>query len=487
MRILNTSAFGLTCAMTLWSTTALAEATDQGAAALLAVFQTYLGTTEGVVTVAVGGDAYQVTLDAAHLMAEVPAEVGMTATISPVVMTLTDNGDGTWEYEVDQPVSIFYDFPGAMTTKTEYEQVLLTGTFDEALGDSSAYSIAMNNMLTEQTQGDPTLGEIVMKVTQDSATIEGTAQPGAAGGVDGQFTTSSGNLRYEMTIAGGEGMPPMPFVLTVAEGGAEVVMTGYQPKGLYGLLAYFVAHPDAVMIEADAAGLKSALEAALPIFANLQMTGAYKTLTLETPMGPVGMDEAGLTIDMNGAVAEGKFREAISIKGLTLPEDLVPPFAAAMVPTDLTLDVAATRFDLAAGAALGLGLLDLTADATPGPEFGAQLLSAILPEGSLDITIAPGETNAPGYRRTYEGSMAVGPAMPMPVGKARIGLTGMDKINEAILESPPEMGLQEMGMMLGMAQMMSQPGVDGELIWEIEATEAGGLLINGQDMMGGGQ
>jgi len=25
------------------------------------------------------------------------------------------------------------------------------------------------------------------------------------------------------------------------------------------------------------------------------------------------------------------------------------------------------------------------------------------------------------------------------------------------------------------------------LIWEIEATEAGGLLINGQDMMGGGQ
>jgi hypothetical protein len=158
-----------------------------------------------------------------------------------------------------------------------------------------------------------------------------------------------------------------------------------------------------------------------------------------------------------------------------------------MIPTDMTLDVAASRFDPAAGAALALGLLDLPADATAGPEFGMQLLSAILPEGSLDITIAPGETNAPGYRLTYEASMAVGPAMPMPVGKARIGLTGMDKINEALLASPPEMGLQEMGMMLGMAQMMSQPGVDGELIWEIEATEAGGLLINGQDMMGGGQ
>ena len=487
MRIISTSAFGLTCAMTLWSTTALAEATDQGAADLLAVFQTYLGTTEGVVTVAVDGDAYQVTLDATPLLAQVPAEVGMTSTITPIMMTLADNGDGTWEYEVDQPVSVAYDIPGAMTTKTEYEQLLLTGTFDEALGDTSSYSLALSNMLTEQTQIDPTLGEMVMKVTQDSVTIEGTAQAGAAGGVDGQFTTSSGNLRYEMTIPGGDGMPPMPFVLTMAEGSAEGGMTGYQPKGLYGLLAYFVARPDAAMIEADKAGLKAALEAAMPIFANLQMTGAYKTLTLETPMGPVGMDEVGLTIDMNGAVAEGKFREAISLKGLTLPEGMVPPFAAALVPTDLTLDVAATRFDPAAAAVLGLSVLDLPADAAPGPEFGMQLLSAILPEGALDITIAPGETNAPGYRLTYEASMAVGPAMPMPVGKARIGLTGMDKINEALLASPPEMGLQEMGMMLGMAQMMSQPGVNGELIWEIEATEAGGLLINGQDMMGGGQ
>ena len=85
MRIISTSAFGLTCAMTLWSTTALAEATDQGAADLLAVFQTYLGTTEGVVTVAVDGDAYQVTLDATPLLAQVPAEVGMTSTITPII------------------------------------------------------------------------------------------------------------------------------------------------------------------------------------------------------------------------------------------------------------------------------------------------------------------------------------------------------------------------------------------------------------------
>ena len=487
MRTLSYSALGLTCAMTLWSTTALAEATDQGAADLLAVFQTYLGTTEGVVAVAVDGDAYKVTFDAAPLVAKIPADAGMTSTITPMVMTVTDNGDGTWAYEMDQPVSIAYDIPGVVRNKSDYGQVLLSGTFDEALGDTTAYTLAMNQMVTEQTQIDPELGDVTVKVTQDSLTFEGTAAAGAAGGVDGQFTTASSNLRYEMMLPASEAMPAMPLVMTMAEGSATGGMTGYNPKGLYGLLAFFVANPDPALIEANKPGLKAAIEAAMPVFANLQITGSYKGVALETPFGPVGLDEVGLTIDMNGAVAEGKFREAIRFKGLTLPEGVLPEFAAGLVPSEMTIDVAASRFDPAAATQLALGLLDLPANATPPADFGDQMLAAIMPEGSLDITIAPGETVAAAYRLTYEGSMAVGPAMPMPVGKARIGLTGMDKINEAILASPPEMGLQEMGMMLGMAQMMAQPGVDGELIWEIEATETGGLLINGQDMMGGGQ
>lgn len=487
MRILSASALGLTCAMTLWSTTALAAASEEGAAELLAVFQTYLGTTEGVVAVAVDGEAYKVTFDAGPLVAKIPADAGLTSTITPMVMMVTDNGDGTWAYEMDQPVSVAYEIPGVIRNKSDYGQVLLKGTFDEALGDTSSYTLALNQMVTEQTQVDPDLGDITVKVTQDSLTFEGSAAPGAAGGVDSQFTTASSNLRYDMMMPGSEAMPPMPLAMTMAEGSASGTMTGYNPKELYGLLAFFVAHPDPALIEANRPGLKTAIEAALPVFANLQMTGAYKGVSLETPIGPVGLQEVGLTIDMNGAVAEGKFREAISFKGLTLPAGVIPDFVAGLVPSEMTIDVAASRFDPAAAATLALGLLDLPADATPPADFGDQMLAALMPDGALDITIAPGETLAPAYRLTYEGRLAVGPALPMPVGKARIGLTGMDKINEAIMASPPEMGLQEMGMMLGMAQMMAQPGVDGELIWEIEATEAGGLLVNGQDMMGAGQ
>lgn len=486
MRIQTLSTASLTCAMALWSSTALAAATDEGAAGLLALFQTYIGTTEGAVVVAVDGDGYKVTLDPAPLLAKIPADAGLTATVSKIDMMLTDNEDGTWSYTVDQPATIAYEVPGMMKTSTEYGRVLLTGTFDEALGDSNAYRLEMNDVVSEQTQVDPTMGELVVKMTQAAMTMEGTAKAGAAG-VDSQFTATARDLAYDLALPGSEGMPPMSFSVNVGDADATGGITGYQPQGVYGLLAFFVAHPDPALIEADKAGLKTALEAAMPLWENLQMTGAYNNIAVDTPMGPAGLTQMGITVDMNGAVADGKFREALTLKGLRLPEGVLPPFAAPLVPSDLSIDFTASRFDLAAAAGLGLGLLDLPADGMPPADFDAQMLAAILPEGVVDITIAPGETNAPAYRLTYEAAMTVGPAMPGPVGTARIGLTGMDKINEAIMASPPEMGLQETGMMLGMAQMLAQPGVDGELIWQIEMTETGGLLVNGQDMMGGGQ
>lgn len=486
MRISPTRRLVLTCAMALWSSTVLADATDEGAAKLLATFQTYIGATEGVVAVAADGDSYKVTFDAAPLIAKGPAQGGLAATVSPVVMTLIENGDGTWAFAVDQPLSLAYEMPDAIMSKSNYGQVLLTGTFDEALGDSSEYHLELNDVVTEQTQADPTIGNMMVKISQDQLTMDGTAAAGASG-VDSKFTTTATNIRYEMNMPEAEGMPPMGGSVTVERADASGGMTGYQPHGLIGLMAFFVAHPDEALIEADKPGLKAALEAALPIFENLTMTGTYKGISAETPMGPAALQEMGFTLDMNGAVADGKFREAISLKGLTLPEGLVPPFAAPLVPSDLSLDVTASRFDLAAAAKLGLGLLDLPAGATPPLGFEAEMMSAVLPEGTVDIALAPGKTNAPAYRLTYEGALTVGPNMPMPVGKARIGLTGIDRINEAVMASPPEMGMQDMAPMLGMAQMMAQQGVDGELIWEIETTEAGGLLINGQNMMGGGQ
>lgn len=483
MRKLSLTAMPVTLALSLWSTTALAQATDEGAAELLAVFQTYLGTTEGVVAVVVEEDYYKVTVDPAPLLAKVPAE-GLTANVSPLDLYVTDNGDGTWAYEMEQPVSFSYAVPNAMSTKTDYASVSFSGVFDEALGDSTEYHLEMSGMTQEQTQTDPSMGEMKIMAKQEKMVMDGTAAAGA-NGVDSSFTSTASGLTYDIAAPASEGMPPMAFTISVAEGSAQGGMTGYQPAALYGLLAWFVAHPDAALIEADKAGLKAQLEAALPIFQNLQMTGAYKSITVASPFGPFGLEEMGMTIDANGVVADGKFREAISLKGLTTPEGVIPPFAVPLVPSELSLDVAVSKFDLAAAATLALGMLDLPAGATPPAEFEGQMLSALLPQGTVDITLAPGATIAPAYTLTYEGAMTAGPMMPMPVGKAKLSLAGMPAINEALMASPPEMGMQDMAPMLGMAEALAVPGPNGELVWDIEMTAEGGLLVNGNNMMGG--
>ena len=470
------AALGVLAAGPIW-----AEATDAGAAELKSVFQTYLGSADGVVEVAVDGDDYAVTLDLAPLLTGIPVE-GMTATASALMIRVTDNGDGTWDYDIDQPFSMTYAVAGQLENSSDYASVQVSGVFDEALGDTSAYQVKITGISSEQTQTDPTMGEFSVKSTVDSLTWDGTAVAGQDG-VDSVFTSTTSGISYDMMMPTTEGMPAMALTGTIADGTAEGRVTGYQPAAIYALLAWAVAHPDQAMIEADKAGLKARIAAALPLFGNLAISGAYNDIALITPLGVFGLAQAGVEFEMNGAVTDGLFREAISLTGLTMPEGLLPPFAAPLIPDEVTFDVAVSRFDLAATAQLALTLLDLPAGATPPEGFDLQLLAALMPEGVVDVTLAPGGAKNATYALTYEGAMTVG-AEAMPMGTAKVTLAGIDGIMAALDAAPPEMTAQIIPM-IGMAQAMGQPGPAGELVWEIDASTPGSLTVNGMDMMGG--
>lgn len=468
------AAFGLLAAGPVW-----AQATDEGAAELLAILQTYLGSTEGVVSVAVDGDAYAATVDLAPLITTIPVE-GVTANVSPIVIAITDNGDGTWDYVIDQPVSFGYDVPGQTSMTSDYASVVVEGVFDEALGDSSEYHAEFSGATSQQTQTDPMMGEVAIKTAVESMVWDGGAVAGADG-LDASFTGTTTGITYDFTMPMGEGMPGMEISASIAEGTAEGTMTGYQPAGIYGLIAWFVAHPDAALIEADKAGLKGALTAALPLFGNLSVGGSYSTIAVTTPMGVFGLDEVGVAVEANGVVADGLFREAISLKGLTLPDGIAPPFALPLIPDEMAFDVAVSSFDLAAAAQLALGLLDLPVGTEPPEGFEMQLLSALMPDGTVDVKLAPGVTMNEAYTLTYEGAMTAGMG-GMPVGTAKVTLAGIDAIMAALNEAPPEMSGQIIPV-LGMAQAMGTPGPAGELVWEIDASTPGSLKVNGMDMM----
>ena len=467
----------------LMATTALAgPATQAEADHIVQVFQTYFGATEGVVSVTPNGDTYALKLDATPLFA-MAKDTGASGTMTPLEMTLTDNGDGTWGVVQDQAISVTFGIKDAGDVKYDIASLKSTGTFDEKLmtfstnkGEITGIKMVQNM----QAAGQPSMP---VEMSMAAGTFEQTATAGASGGVDLVANVKFTGLSETVTTPASDSAPAMPITVK-AEGISEDIKgAGFRVDGIYKALAWVVAHPDQAAMDADKANLKTILTAALPVFNTVVASGTLTKVSVETPVGAGGIDEISFEVEANGAVADGKVREAFTLSGLTLPAGIVPEWALPILPQKVSIDVQVTDFDLAAPATLALGLLD-TVDGKPSPEFDKQMLAALLPKGNVTITMNPGAVTGDGYALTYEGAMVAGPDMPAPTGKATVTLTGADKLQAALGNAPDEIKGQAM-MGFGMAQGMAKTDADGKMVWEIDGSTPGQLLVNGTNMMGG--
>lgn len=464
----------LACASPIW-----ADATDAGAARLMTALQSALGSAEGAISVATSGGDYALTLDLARLVA--PKGAPMTMTASPLEALLTDNGDGTWSFSVDQPFSMNSAAEGVMQASTSLESLVASGVFDEALGDASRYSVQIAGLTNLSSRTDPALGEVVSQSTVDSIALEGGARAGAAG-VDGSATVTASGIAFDAGIPTAGGSGQMQLSGGIAAFASSLALTGYQPKVIYPLLGWLLAHPGGASGTADKAELKARMEAALPFFAALSTQDSYSQITVVSPMGTFSLDGVDTSLDMTGAIPDGHLREALAFRGLKVPEGALPAYAATLIPEDLSLDVTISRFDLAAATRLALGLMGRPDEAPRIEIFGKQLLMALMPQGAVEIALAPGGARNAAYDLTYEGAMRLDMG-GMPGGTARIALTGADAIMAALFQAPPDVAGQLLPL-IAMARAIGQTGPDGELIWDIDATTAGSLRINGMDMMG---
>lgn len=477
------NSFVLAALPLLLATTALAApATQDGADRLTQVFQTYLGSTEGVVSVKPNGDVYDLTLDAAPLIG-LGQQVGLTGTVTPLEMELTDNGDGTWGVRMDQALSLSLSKTGEFDVKEDIASTTMEGTFDETLMTFSTLKGEFSGVKVVETVTAPE-GQTHAEISLDKATMDSTATAGANGGSDSTMTmTASGLTEVVTTPPMAEGQPGIPVTIKADSLTQTATGTGFRNDGIYKTVAWFVAHPDAAAMKSDKAGLKTILTGALPFFDNLNGKGTLDKLTVETPMGTVGLDQVGFEMDMNGAVADGKLREAFTLSGLTLPTGLVPDWAVPILPQKISLDVQATDFDAAAGVTALLDALDLPDGMADTTEFNDKLKTAWLPKGTVTVTLNPGAVTGDGYELTYQGSMVTGPDAPVPTGTAKVTLAGADKLQAALNAAPDDMKAQAM-MGFGMAQGMAKQE-DGKLVWEIDASKPGALSVNGMPMMGG--
>ena len=467
-------AAGLLIASPLWA----APATPEGAAHLQAVFQRYLGATPGVVTAAPEGEAYRVTLDAAPLLVGLPGN-DVRASVSPLVLMLADQGGGSWQVSADQAFAAGFAMPAQKQSfDLAIDRVAMTGAFDENLMAFVRAEATLSGYRAEQVQDDgagPVRSVTEIAETRYVSTSEKSASgPGVDQTVEGSTTDYS--VRMELPMPEGA---PLAIDARAARLETEGSAEGVRPDAVYGLIGWFVAHPSADLIVGAQEDLKARIASGIPYWKDVTARSTAEEISVTTPMGVFGADSAGVVVDMTGVVTAGRMREAVTLDGLRLPEGLVPTWATGLVPTRLSLDVAVAGFDLASPLRLVLDRFDLARPDAMTDADGAALLAALLPQGTVAVTLAPGTVEAPLYQLGYEGKMSAGPEA-MPVGTARVTAQGLDAAIEALNGAPDD--VRQMGMGLAMVRGMARVEADGTLVWDIDATTPGQLRVNSTDL-----
>lgn len=456
-----------------------APATPEGAAGIEAALRAYLGQTPGVLSVVPEGDSYSVTLDPAPWIAA--AEGKVLAEISPLHVALADNGDGTWDVTADEPISVRVNRPGPLLLDLTVASFRMACRFDTALmacrnATSTARGIALTQVMREP---DGMITDVTFRIGR----IEGEATAAAAlagGGADVSVHYAAADVAETIRVtpaAGGNAMP-MDLDIAIASYGVTTEARALQTAGLHALLAWLVAHPSEAAVNAEPEGFKTAIRDALPLWSALTGAGEATAISVTTPVGSGSAESMTFGIEMSGIVADGRFRESLAVKGLRLPAEIMPAWVLPLLPSEGSIDVAVSGFDLAAPAAM---LLDTLA---PGfrtdAAFDARLLDALLPEGKVTVTLAPQGVVTPSYALDYEGGFDAGPGR-MPEGRVTVGATGIDAALAALYAAPEDV---RSGAVPGVMMLrgMAKPAGVGRFVWNIEMTADGKVLMNGTDM-----
>lgn len=452
-------------------------ATPEGAQHLAEVLQTYLGKTEGMVTVTPSGESYTVAIDPSKLMATGGAAAG--ASVSPIDFEVADLGGGKWKVTQAGPASFSVNIPGSLQLDLQAESYDWSGVFDETLKAFETSEGVVTGLKVHEVLTQPGQPPMDVSYAVDKVDLSSTAA-GAAAGADVTAKYTMTGLTETFKVPPSEGMPmPMDVTVTADSYVADTKISAMRTGEVLGLWAWFVAHPNEAAIKADFDAMKSGIRAALPFFDAVSGTGTITNLAGTTPMGGFSADKADIVFDMSGATADGKLHEKIALSGLKLPEEIMPAWVPPLLPHAVTLDFTFDSFDLAAPAQI---LLDeMKPDGKLSDDANAKLMQALLPDGTFQTTVAPSEVTGNIYSLSLQGAMTAGPAAPIPVGSALIKATGLDAVMKALEAAPPEVSQQAIpGIM--MARGMAKPEGTDSYSWDIQMGADGKITINGVDM-----
>ena len=432
---------------------------------------------KGIVSVAPDGEDYVVAWDLQKALDLAGPPKGALR-IERFSYTLTPTGEGAWTIKADRFPSLAFDLP---TDKGR-----ATGTLDlSGFRLESAYDASQVNFLRSLVAVDLLAGKFHVAdvargadidLAESGVSIETRAKTSDSGaGVDVALAQSVKSLTETVVAPPPDGQgAPVKVTYTVAGMVGGAAITGLRAREIGDFWKYVVAHID----DADAPpDWKQRLRATLPVWNNLQANAEIHDLTLQMPMADATLKTLGETVGLSGFIADGGAEIGVKIDQLAFKSALLPSWADALSPASLSLDLRLT----------GKGLDEAAELALDDPNFGGKgdlspqtqdKINQVLLAGRPKVALSPGRFTTPVLDLAFEGEASTDTGAPS--ARFTFSADGLDKTIALLGEiARTEPDLQTAVLGVTFLKGLATTGPDGRLVWKVEVTESGAVVVNG--------
>ncbi len=472
----------LSTSVLLVSSNISSAATQDEADAVKASIEKFVGATPGVVSVKPEADGFKLILDAAPLISKIN-QPGVSAAAAPVHLKIKSLGNGKWQFENNEPWSLTVKSGNEIAFDYKIGNLNQSGLWDESLGGIAELKFEARDYSVFQNIIDPRMNarnSTKTRLPAMTGALTGTLSPN--GGVDLVANYVMKNYFAETEVTPQSGGQPFRFSYNVTAMDYKSSAKAFRQMELSGLLSWFIAHPSIEAIRADQNSLKPLLVAALPLFENLSGEIAAKTVAIKTTLGDAKLDKITALVDINGLHKDGRFRESIEFEGLKLPDSILPPWSVKLMPKQSKIDFSVTGFDAETVSKMAIESFDLSKQPPIPAETTTKIVQAIAPNGTLTVFLNPSVISSQLYALHVDGELKVSLAGQMPTGKATLRLNGFDRTIKTMQDAAAsEPSVQQVIGALLAAKGFSKSAGD-DLVWVIESSGAGQILVNGVDL-----
>ncbi|TIP74783.1 MAG: hypothetical protein E5X53_12135 [Mesorhizobium sp.] len=451
---------------------------DEGAKQLSENLSRYIGKQaidSGFLKVSVEGDAYKLAVDFKPVVDLLATQHSFKFDFSPYAFLVKPRSNGTWDVSADVSSSGSFEFKGPegpQSMQFSLKDSKFTGVYDPELAafTSATQSIAGMTMNSQDAMQRA-------KVSTGAGTATMRATKAAKGGVD--FTATQTIADFAEALDFDDPKSGLKFPLTIKSPELSVNATGkgVRTKPFLDLLAFAVANEDEAKLKANQAQLKSLLLAALPLWERIDGSYGLKDLTVESPVGHFGAAELGTSFGTDGIAQNGAINYTIKAAGLTIPQNLVPAWGTALLPTDINLNFGGANINLDSMAKKAIEAFDLNQDPPLPANFG-EMLTADFMANTPKVVIGHSTVKNGEMEIAIEGEVTF-PGMK-PEANMTIDVAGYDKIVESLqaaAKSEPE-AAQYVPVALAI-KGFGKTLPDGRIEWVVNGKSDGSVTVNG--------